>query len=281
MRLRDLARKHLHRVRATMKAGEAGQNGIASNELSGGVDDDETSPFLPCTDYEVERWNKEWLAYLAREYPEQLSPHHDRAEQPELPDDPLELLSLKIGDSPPLSVYCDADRIRGKRLMEIGCGCGNMGKYLGRYCQSYLGTDYSTLALMAARLVSPENCHYIHLSDHDGLRKHFGAVDTVIGRFFWIHQNMVLAKRLLRFIEPFLADGGRIYADFRWVDPEGNAKGVILSPHDALSERYPSATFAYSPEHIEELIAGTPFYVEREVIHEKMERRYVVFGKRE
>jgi hypothetical protein len=31
----------------------------------------------------------------------------------------------------------------GERLMAFGCGCGNLGKYLGRYCESYLGTDYS------------------------------------------------------------------------------------------------------------------------------------------
>ena len=278
MKLRDLARTHLHRMRANLTSGAPGQDEAVNGQGAGEAEAEDASPFLPCTDYDVERWTKEWLAYLSKEFPEQLSPYSDRHEKPELPADPADLINLKIGDSPPLSVYCDADRIKGKRLMEIGCGCGNMGKYLGRYCESYLGTDYSTLALMIARLVSPKNCHYVHLSDHEGLRKHFGSIDTVIGRFFWIHQNMPLARRLLRFIEPFLAEDGRIYADFRWTKPDGGSEGVILSPRDALSQRYPSATFAYSREDIDELIEGTPFRVEQELIHEGMERRYVVFS---
>ncbi len=197
---------------------------------------------------------------------------------PLLPQDPGALISFKIGNSPPLSLYCDADRIEGKRLMEVGCGCGNLGKYLGRYCESYLGTDYSTLALMVARLVSPGNCHYVHLSDHAALAAHFGTIDTIVGRYFWIHQNMALAGRVLRFMAPFLARDGRIYADFFWPNPEKN-QGVVLSPNDELSESYASATFAYSREDVEMLIENMPIRVVREFVHADTQRRYVVLEK--
>ena len=38
-------------------------------------DELEASPPLECTPDEVERWNAEWLAYLGREWQQQLAPH--------------------------------------------------------------------------------------------------------------------------------------------------------------------------------------------------------------
>ena len=53
--------------------------------------------------------------------------------------------------------------------MELGCGCGNLGKLISRYAAHYLGADYSTLALKIARLVSPLNCSYVHVADRASL----------------------------------------------------------------------------------------------------------------
>jgi hypothetical protein len=48
----------------------------------------------------------------------------------------------------------------------MGCRCGNLGKLIARYCDTYLGVDCSQIALAIARLVSPSNCTYLHVNQH-------------------------------------------------------------------------------------------------------------------
>lgn len=236
------------------------------------------SPPLACTEREVERWNDEWLAYLRQEWEHQLTPYTAYPEQPPLPGSPLEMLELRLGHGWPIALYCDREALLGRRVMEMGCGCGNLGKLIARYAESYLGTDYSTLALKIARLVSPPNCSYVHVADRAGLSPFFGTIDTVIGRYFWIHQNLKLGRWNLEFLELFLKPGGRLYADFYWPDPDAE-QGIVFTPGHPLSRAYPSATFRYAPEDVERLIAGRPFRVLREEISRKMQRRYVVFER--
>lgn len=242
----------------------------------------EASPPLQCTEREVQRWNDEWLSYLKTEWPWQLAPHTEYANTPPLPDSPLDMLTLTFGLAwgwdIPLNLYCDREALEGKRVMEVGCGCGNMGKLLGRYAESYLGTDYSTLALKIARLVSPPNCSYVHVADRAGLAPFFGTIDTVVGRFFWIHQNLKLGRGNLEFMELFLKPGGLLYADFCWPNPEVE-QYVVLTPDDHLSKTYPSAMFRYTSEDVRRLIKGRPFRIVREEISLEMQRRYVVLER--
>lgn len=240
---------------------------------------DEDRPFLSCPPEMVERWNGEWLRYLEREWTVQLEPWSAYGARPELPADPLALLALEVGHSPPLSLYCDRDAILSRRVLELGCGCGNLGKHLARWTDHYVGIDFSTLALKVARLVSPDNARYVHAADYPGIRQYFGGIDTIVGRYFWIHQNFILGRRIIELFESLLTDGGRVYADFFWPAPSvQNYK--VLSPDDALSKEFPSATFAYSRADVERLVAGSRLHIEREVVHEAMQRRYVVLVKR-
>lgn len=242
----------------------------------------EPPPLLQCTEHEVERWNGEWLAYLKGEWPWQLASYTEYPDTPPLPDSPLAMMDLHFGLdwewNIPWSLYCDREALEGRRVMEVGCGCGNLGKLLGRYVDLYLGTDYSTLALKVARLVSPPNCHYVHVADQAGLAPYFGTIDTVVGRYFWIHQNLDLGRATLAFMERFLKPGGRLYADFFWPNPDAE-QFVVLTPDDSLSETYPSAMFRYSPEDIQRLIEGRPFRTLREEISRETQRRYVVFER--
>jgi SAM-dependent methyltransferase len=244
--------------------------------------DDElaTSPPLDCTEREVQRWNDEWLAYLRTEWEYQLTPYTAYPDQPPLPASPLDLLKLQLGHGWPIALYCDREALAGRRVMEMGCGCGNLGKLIGRYVDSYLGTDYSTLALKIARLVSPPSCAYVHVADRAGLTPFFGSVDTVISRFFWIHQNFQLAGWNLEFLARFLKPGGLLYADFYWPDPKAE-QAVVFAPDHALSKAYPSATFRYAAEDVRRLIAGRPFRIVREEVSPAMQRRYVVLERLE
>ncbi len=241
-------------------------------------DELEASPPLECTEREIQRWNGEWLAYLRDEWEVQLAPYTEYPRKPPLPDSARSCLDFEIRPGWPIALYCDRDALEGKRVLEMGCGCGNLGKLIARYTDSYLGTDYSTLALKIARLVSPPNCSYVHVADRGGLAPFFNTIDTVIGRYFWIHQNLKLGRWNLEFLELFLKPGGRLYADFYWPDPQAE-QAVVFTPDHALSKAYPSATFKYSLEDVQRLIAGRPFRILREEISPQMQRRYVVLER--
>lgn len=238
------------------------------------------TPFLACAPGDVERWNKEWLRYLEAQFPYNLTPHSTYPETPPLPADPLSMLDHTLGASHPLAVYAHREWIEDRALLEVGCGCGNLGKLVARYAKSYLGTDYSTLALMIARLVSPPNASYVHLSDRTGLAAHFGKIDTVLARYFFIHQNLELAEKVLRFMSAFLRPGGRVYCDFFWPDPAGarDVKRVFPAEHE-LSAKYPSSVFAYTRADVERLVRGTELSIIEEVVHVPTQRRYVVLEK--
>jgi SAM-dependent methyltransferase len=243
-----------------------------------GDDAHRPSPPAECTPAETQRWNDEWLAYLRAEWQWQLVPHTAYPLTPALPADPKGLLALQLGYGGPLSLYCDADALAGRRVLEMGCGCGNLGKLLGRYVAHYVGTDYSTLALAVARLVSPANCAYVHVADRAGIAPFLGNVDTIVGRYFWIHQNAELAGYNLDFLAGFAAVGARLYADFYWPDPNQD-QGMVLRPEDALSRAFPSATFQYTLADVERLIAGRPWRILREEVVPAMQRRYVVLER--
>lgn len=240
----------------------------------------EVPPPLECTPQEVERWNGEWIEYLRREWTNQLTPYTELPGKPPLPDDPMGLLSLSLRPGWTFELYCDRDALEDKEVMEMGCGCGNLGKLIARYTRSYLGTDYSTLALSVARLVSPANCTYVHVSDRQGLAPFFQRIDTVVGRYFWIHQNLLQAGRNLDFLALFLKPGGRLYTDFFWPNPAVE-QFIVRSPDEPLSRRWPSATFRYTGEDVRRLLAGRPFRILRETVSPQMQRRYVVLEKLE
>src|SRR5690242_3149713 len=82
------------------------------------------SPPSDCSEADTERWNHEWLAYLRDEWPWQLTPYTEYPLSPPLPADPKALIDLHLGQGGPLSLYCDADALAGRRVLEMGCGCG-------------------------------------------------------------------------------------------------------------------------------------------------------------
>jgi hypothetical protein len=214
---------------------------------------------------EVARWDREWLSYLLREYPQQLSPYTAYPQRPELPEDPLRTIDVSMDGWATLLVYAPGSAIRDKQVMEFGCGCGNLGKLISCYARTYLGVDCSPLALAIARLLS-------------------GTVDTLISRFFWIHQNFETGRRVLRIVEPLLKSGARLYLDFFWANLE-EAVGFwrtevdrVRSPQGPLDEES-SAMFQYSAADVEELFRDMPFRILQQQEHGPTQRRYVVAEK--
>lgn len=239
------------------------------------------SPF--CSEAEIARWDREWLSYLLAEYPQQLRPYTTYSKRPELPEDPLQMIDVSMGVWSTLMVYAAGAAIRDKHVMEFGCGCGNLGKLVSCYARAYLGVDLSPLALSIARLVSPPNAVYLHPNQTGELDRFAGTVDTVISRFFWIHQNFETGRRVLNVVEPLLKPGGLLYFDFFWPAPR-EAVGFwattdrVRSPDGPLDEE-PSAMFAYSGSDVEQLVGGFPFRILRQQEHGPTQRRYVTAQK--
>jgi hypothetical protein len=232
---------------------------------------------------EIERWNREWLSYLHREYRQQLRPYTLYPNRPELPEDPLQMLNVSLDASATLLVYASGSAIRDKNVMEFGCGCGNLGKLVACYARTYLGLDCSPLALAVARLVSPPNAAYLHPNETEELDALSGTIDTLISRFFWIHQNLETGRRVLSIVEPLLKSGALLYFDFFWANLEeavGSWREVWLtrSPHDSL-DKEPSAMFSYSASDVEKLLGGFPFRILGQQEHGPTQRRYVVAQK--
>jgi SAM-dependent methyltransferase len=240
-------------------------------------DDDvyEQAPPFRVRQRDIRRWNHEWARYLKNGWERFLS-HHTDYPTPTLPADPVALTPLQFADLP-LELYCDRDAIAGKRVMELGCGCGTVGKLIGRYCGSYLGTDISTLALQIGRLVSPPNCTYVQCADTPRLEPFFGTIDTVLARHFWIHQNLATGRGNLDYYARFLRPGGRAYLDFFHLDPARPEQDLlILPPTSRLSQTHPSATFQWTRDHLTRLLEGMPFTVLRDEVNVPMQRWYVV-----
>lgn len=233
---------------------------------------------------EMERWDREWLSYLSREYPYQLAPYTAYPNRPELPEDPLQMIDVSMDGWATLLVYAPGSAIRDKQVMEFGCGRGNLGKLIACYARTYLGVDCSPLALAIARLVSPANATYLHANQVEELARLSGTVDTLISRFFWIHQNFETGRRVLRIVEPLLKSGARLYLDFFWPNPQEAVGfwrtdvGRICSPQGPLDEE-PSVIFQYSAPDVEELFRDMPFRVLQQQEHGPTQRRYVVAEK--
>ena len=236
-----------------------------------------SSPLDP-RDEDVQRWNGEWLDYLSREWPYQLEPYTAFPDSGPLPEEPEAVRRHLMRPGWRLDLHCDGSALRGRRVMELGCGCGNLGKLLGRYVVSYLGTDFSTLALQVARLVSPPNCTYVHVADRERLAPWLGTIETVVSRYFWIHQNLALARANLEFLAAFLVPGGRVYADFFTPDPR-QEQFIVRKPDEPLSRRWPSAMFHYRSEDLPRLVEGLPFRIVREEVVVETQRRYVVLER--
>jgi SAM-dependent methyltransferase len=236
------------------------------------------------SDAEVERWEREWLNYIFHGYRRHFTPYTAWPDRPDLPEDPLETIQVSVGNETKLHVYAPGSAIVGKSIMEFGCGCGLLGRLISHYARAYLGIDCSRIALAIAPLVSPPNATYLHVNQTEELSRLYGAVDTLVSRFFWIHQNFETGRRVLRIVSPLLKPGGRLYLDFFWPNAaqagEGPFQDVwkVYKPQDPLSE-HPSALFQYTSADVEELFRDLPYRIVHQEEHGPTQRRYVIAEK--
>jgi 2-polyprenyl-3-methyl-5-hydroxy-6-metoxy-1,4-benzoquinol methylase len=234
--------------------------------------------FLPVSDAEIEASNSVWFhERLPREFDRLLTHHSEIPVLSNIPDDPRGMLDLRVGEGPPFGLYVDAKAITGKKVMELGCGCGWFGRIISAHCVRYLGIDYSTAALKIARLASPANASYVHPRRQSSLAAHHQTVDTVVGHDLFVHHNLDGGRSLLGFIEPFIKRGGLLYATFYWPTPDSVQDDVYPALHPPTDR--PLSKFAYASSDIARLIADRPFNVVSEAMDAVRQRRFAILEK--
>ena len=240
---------------------------------------------IPASSSETKRWDREWIEYFNTEDPKPFLADHRRLEinrktVKELPTmlDKETIQTSIFNGLPALAIWCNGSDLVGKKVLEIGCGPGFLGKQLGLVCESYLGIDYSQLALSIARLVSSENCNYVHISDTQSILEHANSMDTMLGRFFFIHQNFDNAAWVLGLANILLKSGGIVNADFYQANPH-IPQGVVFPSKKPLSSQYPSCAFEYTESEVQELADQTGFKIIATYLDQKMQRLFVRFEK--
>jgi len=240
---------------------------------------------IPSSSSETKRWDQEWIAYFNTEDPKPFLLDYRRLKPnsrvmkylADLSDKDILTTSL-VSELPPLAIWCNGSDLVQKKVLEIGCGPGFLGKQLGLICKNYLGIDYSQLALSIARLVSPENCDYIHISDNQSIMEHAKTIDTMVGRFFFIHQNFDNAMWVLKLANLLLKKDGIVNADFYKANPK-IPQGIVFPAKNPLSQKYPSCAFEYTESEVQELADHLGFQIIKTDLDQKMQRFFVRFKK--
>ncbi|MCJ7444301.1 MAG: class I SAM-dependent methyltransferase [Methanotrichaceae archaeon] len=151
-----------------------------------------------------------------------------------------------------LRIWSDGSNLIGRRVLEIGCGTGYLGKQLGQIAEFYLGIDHSALAIYIAQQVSPSNCVYALMEDENKLSFYESSMDILVGREFFIHQNWDNALVVLKSAHYLLKDTGTTCLDFYLSNPKV-PQGLLHSAKNPLDPAHPSCAFIFSYEEVYEL----------------------------
>ncbi len=241
---------------------------------------------IPVSEEKTRRWDREWINYFNTEDPRQFLTDHPRMialqenidRVGSLTDE--EMLAVKLFENlRSLDIWVPGADLVDKAVLEIGCGQGYLGKQLAYVAHHYLGIDYSEFALSIARLVSPPNCVYLHLSQQEQILRHRETIDTMVCRFFFIHQNWENAQWVLRLAHLLLKPGGKVHADFYKGNPRVE-QGLVFPARSPLADDQPSCAFEYTEDDTLELAAATGFKVIHVQRHRERQRLFVRFEKR-
>lgn len=129
-----------------------------------------------------------------------------------------------------------------------------------------------------ARLLSPPNCTYLSLEDQR-LLTFAGRLDTVVTRHFYIHQNFANATWATKLAAYLLKPGGTLVADFYLPDP-GTKQFVVHKARSPLDQKYPSCTFLFTAEEIQEIAEIGQFSIVETKDNLKVQRRFVRMRRR-
>jgi len=239
--------------------------------------------FLSVSEAECERWDREWLKYFQSEGSRSFCLDYTAFPVPNL----VEMSREDVWKA--MRIWVEGAALVKKRVLEIGCGTGYLGKQIGQIAEFYLGLDYSRLALYIAHLVSPHRCTYVFVGDKERISKYANSMDTMVGREFFIHQNWDNAVVVMTLAHYLLKPGGIVSADF-WL-PSTHverlaslvsapcSRSIVHPARHALDPRNPSCAFGYTERDVIELGQTCGFEVAEITDHRTDQRRLVKFLK--
>lgn len=232
-----------------------------------------------------DKWDKEWIRYFFQHDDRNYFKNY-RLHQYDLAFSPSEVAAFTADQvlttrlnpdarESKLQIYVRGETLVGKDVFEMGCGVGMAGRVLGRLAISYVGYDYSPLALQIARLTSPDRCRYVHAGDTAAVEDLHDTADLCFGRHFFIHNNFDNSSWVLRFLRDVVRDDGIIHADF--LRSEGASEGIFPAK-SPLTDRT-SNGFFYTRTEIEELADSTELEVDEMSEITNPPRVYVNFSR--
>jgi SAM-dependent methyltransferase len=223
----------------------------------------------------ADRWDKEWIGYLRRApgYLDDFSVPNDTVRRNvervrAAVALPFDSVRGPVDPANPVwtlwAIGCRPNEIADRDVLDLGCGAGGIGRTISAVTRSYLGVDYSPLALRIAQLVSPPHCRYVVRSDSEALAAHRNSIDTAFSRSVFIHQNVQQAVELATLAAGMLRPGGLLAVDF--YRPERDDHGELLKPlrpaSQDLDPDQPSVSFFYTDAEIGEVGAAAGLALE-------------------
>jgi SAM-dependent methyltransferase len=267
----------------------AGIRGIISHQLppdAKGLMHVVSDEFVAEVEHFAEKWDREWVRYFdMHEDSGYFANYSTGTYQLPVPaeefarftaEDTLTRLIDPDRKHTKVLVFLPGDVLVGKDLFEIGCGVGMLGRLLGDFANSYVGYDYSPLALRIARLTSPERCRYIYAADRQAVAELYNSADTCLSRHFFIHNNFENSVWLLKMLRDVVRDDGLIHADFFRSDGPAHQIFPAKSP---LMANFGSCGFFYTDREIYELADLCYLEVEQIERVETPPRVYVNFRR--
>jgi SAM-dependent methyltransferase len=263
-----------------------------NNSTQKGLELISTAKFQADVKHNTGRWDDEWLSYWVteKEYSYKYFINRRNIDEKEAMEHRSRIAALSeeelfnydpVGYSG-FAIWAKGEWVLDSTIAELGCGPGMLGKVVGPFCKRYIGIDYSPLALHVAKLTSPKNCRYLHLSELDSLGSLGQSCDLCAGRYFFIHQNWTNACWVLQLFRHLLKKGGRVSADFfakSETEAVYNNTWMVRSPEDELNEEHPSCMFSYTDDHIHRLADACGFSVQSIDFRPEFQRRFAILVK--
>ncbi len=239
--------------------------------------------FLQVSAVDVERWDMEWIRYFRKPEAQTYFREYNSAD-PKIRDVIREFdgkTSPEVFQTPgvaskKLLLWYNSRDILGKKVAEIGCGVGRVGRDIAAIVDEYIGLDYSELALYVAGLVGAPNCRFVSLRNKTELLKLQSKLDSVIFRNFFIHQPMENLPWLLELTYFLLKPSGVATLDFYWPDLEHDRRveeGRAVCA-DQGKQQFPSTLYVFEDENIRQLINPKFFSLEEDHIMRRPPRRF-------